>query len=504
MRSAFMPWPTHIPHPTVSIVMPVQRHRGKLLEALAAWSSQDYPREKLEFVIASTGQEPQLDLQVEAYFRQAHAPRGGLAYIKTDNEIAQYAYAARYARGEWLMFTEPHCLPQSDCLRELIGNLIERDLVGGCGRTLSDHNTNRYARIEERVYLDDFPVWSQSNDWRKFTKRCFALRRDVYRAIGGFEDDYGWFSELVISARLDADGHRIGYVPTAAVQHFNATNMQEMFDYVWEYRREMARYLDVGSDTLGPYFTEMSTKHETLPCFVERAQRQAIRSALGHGLRRGNTSSGRRLVAAMFAALSSGGIPPHAQLACSYWLARFRFDFLSWTQDQAYRNYCEAATRLGKWAESTYRPVNDLHKVASKASVAVHGDVLPGELRSGLYGFHAPERYAGRKFRWTSPIASMVLQTPSCDGEITLDLGEFQSRGEELQAYWNGRPMGRRTAEATFAIQRMDFAENSPQVLTLICPPLANGDPRETRKLGLPLFGVHLSTTQRAILRRAS
>lgn len=498
-----MPWPTDVPHPHVSIVLPAQRRRGELLESLACWASQDYPRDKLEFVIAATGHEPHSDAQVEAFFAEPGAPRGGLAYIKTDNQIAQYAYAERYAHGEWLVFTEPHCLPQRDCLRELIGNLIERDFVGGCGSILADQSAAHFARVQARLDDDELPARSQASDWRKFTKCCFALRRAVYRAIGGFEDHYGSFSELIMAARLDADGHRIGCVPTARVQHRNALSVQEKFDHVWECRQEMARYLDVGSEVLAPYFAEMSTRSKATPACVRQAQQRAVRSALQRGLRQAHTSAGRRMSAAMFVALCESQGGPRLKSACGYWFERMRLACLSWTQEQTSRNFAAAATRLGEWAEAAYRSAAD-GRFAQRDSVAECADIFPGEQSEGLFGFHPPERRAGRMFRWTSPVASLVLQTPANDGEIAFDLGDFQWHGEQLQAYWNGRQMQRRSGGATFAIERCAFVEQAPQVLTLICPPLAKNDAHETRRLGLPLYGVHLSARKSGALRRAA
>jgi GT2 family glycosyltransferase len=491
-------------HPTVSIIMPVQRHRGRLLAAIDRWSAQDYPRERLELVFASTTWEPQIDAQVKARLAQPDTPRGSIVFIKTANEMAQYAYAARYALGQWLLFTEPHCLPEPDCVRELIGALRAQGMHGGCVRTLSDGSTNRAAQIEERIYMEDAAVWSQAGDWRKFTKRGFALRRDVYRAIGGFEAEYGWFSELIIAARLDAEGYRIGYVPTAAVQHFNATNMQEMFDYVHEYRLQQARYMHEGSPRLRPYFAEMSAPAEVPPPQVARAQAQAVRAALADALGHLPARWARQLASATCRAAIAAACGPRAVLALRYWLARAKFTCLSLSQEQAYRNYVVAAERLGEWAEASYR-------AAPTSTAARHeGDkhdasFFPGELRQGIYGFYASERYRGRAFRWTSPVASLVLDLPAGNFDLSLDTSGLCPPERKILAFWNGRRLSRSTnSPHAWRVKAEDFAEQQLQVLTLITSPLASSDCRETRALGLPLFGVHAAAQQQAGQRKAA
>lgn len=498
-----MPWPGSHPQPTVSIVMPVQRHHGNLPAAIEAWSSQDYPLDQLELIFVSNGREPNIDAFVRSRLAAAKSPRGDVVYIKTDNEMAQYAFATRYARGEWLLFTEPHCLPQRDCVSELIGGLVSQDMVGGCVRTLSDNSTNRNSRIEERIYAEDFAVWSAAGDWRKFTKRGFALRRDVYRAIGGIQAEYGWFSELILAAQLHADGHRVGYVPSAAVQHFNATNIQEMFDYIWGYQRELVRFIDEGSRRLVPYFAGMSSRAPSPPADVRLAEHRAMRRALVEGLRRIHTRSGRSLAVAMVKAMGDAACSHAVRLACTYWLARLRFACLSLTQEQAYRNFVAAAGHLGRWAEASClisSSAREVHRADADASISIR----PGETDAGLYGFHARERHAGRAFRWTSPVASLHIGVPPGDYELSLDVGDLGRADSPAVVFWNGMRIEAPQGHGAIHVSKRSCAAGRPQVLTLIASPLATRNPRETRALGLALFEVGLRPMLETAARRTA
>jgi hypothetical protein len=277
--------------------MPLARHRGQLLRALAAWRAQDFSSERLDFVFVSNQREPRIDQLLAKHLAADDALRGGAVYIKTDNVMAQFQYGARYARGAWMLFTEPHAIPQPQCLRELIEHLVEHELVAG-----------RVASSRSGANGD------------KFTTRGFALRRNVYRSIGGIEAHYGWLSGSLLAARLAVEGHRIARVPTAIVECDRAIYAQQEFDYIWEHHRELARYLEEGSDTLRPYLMQASL-HVPFPQQARSAQTCEARTTL----------------------------------MLRYWLARFRHALLSFTSEQAQRNCAMAADRLSDWAEATFR-----------------------------------------------------------------------------------------------------------------------------------------------------
>ena len=56
------------------------------------------------------------------------------------------------------------------------------------------------------------------------------MRADVYREVDGLEFRYRRFAESAIAAQLDARGHRLGFVPTAAVLHYNSTDLRDLLE----------------------------------------------------------------------------------------------------------------------------------------------------------------------------------------------------------------------------------------------------------------------------------
>jgi glycosyltransferase involved in cell wall biosynthesis len=491
-----MPWPAGKPHPTVSIVMTLLRHRGHLPEAIASWLTQTYPHERLELVLAANGQEPRIERKADALLANAGRINTRLLRVTSASEMELYDFAARQATGEWLLFTEPHCVARRDCVAELIGALESRGLAGGCVRTLSDGNRHWAARIEARLYQEDAANWTRDEDWRKFTKRGFALRSGIYRSVGGLEHRFGWFAETAMAARLHARGHRLGFVPAAAVKHYNSTDIGELLDYVWQYQGEMCAYAQQCDESLRPYFPAMAGDSKRPPAQVVRATNRAIRTSLIHALRRSHTTQGRSLAAAMLAEAIRWQAGPGAAYALRYCPARLRLAWPWQSEDRRYRAFLDVWQLLAQWATATYEPGDSSNCTAAPLRGTGRLDVSPGEIERGLYGYHAREEIHGRSFRWTGPTSSVLLEMTPKDYELSLDTGNLRAISPALpvQAFFNGRrlpPIQGSPTGATIRIPRRLFVADSPHVLTFTCPPLPTTGASERRALGLPIFGLH-------------
>src|SRR5262249_26338892 len=151
-------------------------------KSLASWTAgQKLPPSEIELVVAAgrTSKESWDEI------RQVLGDRDRLIPVDSENEMELYDAAARSARGEWLLFTEPHVVAAPDCLTELLGHARASGLDGCCVQTRPRVERHWVAAAEQRMYLDDAAVWLQDGDWRKFTKRGFLLRRSAYLAVGG-------------------------------------------------------------------------------------------------------------------------------------------------------------------------------------------------------------------------------------------------------------------------------------------------------------------------------
>lgn len=116
------------------------------------------------------------------------------------------------ARGEIIVFTDAGCRPARDWLARLVAPLLQGEQITA-GLTLAtpgstglyDDTARRQAL--ESPYLTECPTIN------------LAFTRKVFDAIGGFDENFAYGSDIDFTWRLTDAGHRIRSVPDAVVRH---------------------------------------------------------------------------------------------------------------------------------------------------------------------------------------------------------------------------------------------------------------------------------------------
>jgi GT2 family glycosyltransferase len=116
----------------------------------------------------------------------------------------------RAANGEIIVFTDAGCRPHTDWLARLLAPLrtegekvVAGIAVGPAGRDgLYDH-----AALRAATYLDECPTIN------------LAFQREVFDAVGGFDEAFEYGSDVDFSWRVIESGYRIRSVPDALVCH---------------------------------------------------------------------------------------------------------------------------------------------------------------------------------------------------------------------------------------------------------------------------------------------
>jgi hypothetical protein len=215
--------------PLVSVITTLLFPRFRPLDCLVSWTlGQQFSDGPIELIVVANGRRRALERDVVGILRA----QDKMVQLDSTNEMALYDAGARAASGTWLLFTEPHCLADAHCVRALTKYVLARGLAGACVRTLPTKECCRVARMEARMYLEDAKVWTQENDWRKFTKRGFLLRRSAYEEVGGFDASHLRFAEITPRS------HRKGYRQLCFGGDDCSLQFHDAFQagYVWEYR----------------------------------------------------------------------------------------------------------------------------------------------------------------------------------------------------------------------------------------------------------------------------
>jgi GT2 family glycosyltransferase len=139
--------------------------------------------------------------------------------------------AAHQARGDYLAFLNPDTEVEPGWLEALIGALqVQPDVGLVTAQVLLMHDRNRTNTCGNDMHLTGFTLCRALNAARHFgdgltevgavSGAAFAMRRDLYEALGGFDESFFLYmedSDLSLRARLA--GYRCLYVPPSLVYH---------------------------------------------------------------------------------------------------------------------------------------------------------------------------------------------------------------------------------------------------------------------------------------------
>jgi len=173
-------------------------------------------------------------------------------YVREDRRGLDAARnrALREARGEIIAFTDDDAAPEPEWLDALVSNFADRCTVIVTGLTLPKSLETEAQELFERhcTFVRGFrrrvfdgqrdnplavgPIGAGAN---------MALRRDVIRALGGFDErlDGGMPTrsggDHDLFARVLMNGHRIVYEPAAVSWHRHRRTKEELLDTVYGY-----------------------------------------------------------------------------------------------------------------------------------------------------------------------------------------------------------------------------------------------------------------------------
>ncbi|MFC7476667.1 glycosyltransferase family 2 protein [Dankookia sp. GCM10030260] len=250
-------WPLPDPAPLVSVIVPTRDRAGLLATcAEGVLERTDYPA--IEFLVVDNGSvEPETlalfdRLRADPRVRILAAP-GPFNYSALNNQ------AAEMARGEILLLLnndieviEPHWLREmvSQAVRPEIGavgaKLLYADgrlqhggVVTGVGG-VADHYLLRAAR-DDAGYCNSLALARAAG---AVTGACLALRRAVYREVGGLDAAQlvVAFNDVDLCVRIRQAGYRVLWTPFAELYHLESASRGQ--DLAPEKARRFAGEID--------------------------------------------------------------------------------------------------------------------------------------------------------------------------------------------------------------------------------------------------------------------
>ena len=231
--------------PTVSIVISAYNEAKSIAAKLDNVLSMEYPRDRLEAVIASDGSADGTDAIVERYqengVKLLSLPRVGKA--------AALNAAVNASRGEILVFSDANSMYKADAIQELVRPFGDPQVGGVAGNQVYKTELIGGSSTDgERAYWNFDRMLKQfqgkSGNTLAATGAIYAIRRSLFRPIpDGVSDD------LFTSTGVIAQGYRlvfaseaIAYEPVAATSQVEFGRKVRVIMRSWKafiYRREL-------------------------------------------------------------------------------------------------------------------------------------------------------------------------------------------------------------------------------------------------------------------------
>lgn len=191
-----------------SVIIPTY-HRNdllaKCLDCLAP-NVQTLPVEQYEVIVTDDGSQTTAEEMIRDRYPWAKWVAGS-----RQGPAANRNNGARYAKGEWLVFTDDDCLPDPQWLEAYAkAVLTEPSCLVFEGRTYVDRPRRTLAEI------------SPANESGGYLWSCnFAIQRQLFESISGFDErfPYAAMEDVDLSRRLTKTGYTFSFIKTASVCH---------------------------------------------------------------------------------------------------------------------------------------------------------------------------------------------------------------------------------------------------------------------------------------------
>ena len=210
------------PAPQASVIIPARNcagHLGAALRSLALSTYKDY--EVIVVNDASADQTGEVAMSAGATVIDLPHQRG---------PAAARNIGVRIARGEFLVFLDADVCIQPGTIERLLATLRARPTIaavfGSYDRT--PHAANIVSQYRNLVH--HFVHQTSSRSASTFWAGCGAIRREVFAAVGGFDESYVRPSveDIELGIRLRTAGHAILLNPLVQVQHLKRWDLWSM------------------------------------------------------------------------------------------------------------------------------------------------------------------------------------------------------------------------------------------------------------------------------------
>src|SRR6185295_3920031 len=201
--------------PSVSLIVAAHDEAGVIERKLDNALALDYPRSRLEVIVASDGSTD----ATNALVRRHAAPEVRLLALPRGGKNATLNSAVRAARGEILVFTDADAMLGADALRQLVAPFADPAVGAVAGeRRQAGHDDSARKRALWTAKRGLREALSRGGSATAAEGQLHAIRRELFRELPRDVND-----DFFISAQAVLAGLRLVYAPGAVSEPFAAS-----------------------------------------------------------------------------------------------------------------------------------------------------------------------------------------------------------------------------------------------------------------------------------------
>jgi cellulose synthase/poly-beta-1,6-N-acetylglucosamine synthase-like glycosyltransferase len=237
--------------PKISFIMPLLNEEKIIRKCLDSILKLDYPKDKIEILIALGNSSDKTNEIVERYLKKN-------SNIKTfpnpsGNTAIGRNICIKHSTGEFVMNYSGHAIAEKNLLKVLAIKLKKspQNIVAvGCSN-VNPQNPNLTAAVSGVAFSSflggkNLFVQNAEFDTERFVDHIsFACYRKKYvEEVGNFDPDFWCGQDAELDLRLLRAGYKILYTPDTKVYHYKRNTLRSLFKQMYRYgiaRAKMAK-----------------------------------------------------------------------------------------------------------------------------------------------------------------------------------------------------------------------------------------------------------------------
>lgn len=225
-----------IPLPRISVIVPFYQAEETIARCIEGLLSQDLPRDHYEILMVDNNTR---DRSAEIVSRHPE--------IRLLRETRQGAYAARngglgQARGDWIAFTDPDCIPANDWLRRLTSPFVEPNVEIVIGRSRLAAGSRAMRALDEYERVRDQTVFGSAEPLVYYGRNNnMAVRRRTFDSLGLYSERQRGADVVLVRRCVDRYScDAVVYADKAEVLHLEIAALTTYFRKAFTYGRSLS------------------------------------------------------------------------------------------------------------------------------------------------------------------------------------------------------------------------------------------------------------------------